>query len=112
MQMRLPSFLCLSSSHIKGFKCAQTSETDPNPWAMIDLGREIPILGLNVTLAEDNPVVSSLEVRIGNDSDHRHNPLCMWMGKSTLEKFNFFINCQAPGCVKTFVWLGIGIIFK
>eukprot|EP00095_Tigriopus_kingsejongensis_P005859 maker-scaffold38_size502422-snap-gene-0.15 protein:Tk05859 transcript:maker-scaffold38_size502422-snap-gene-0.15-mRNA-1 annotation:"PREDICTED: uncharacterized protein LOC100372851" len=64
--------------------CAQTRGS--NPWVTLDLGqRARMVLQIRIALAEDEPMVSNMEIRFGNDSEHWKNPLCDWLDAKRVE---------------------------
>ncbi len=68
----------------------------------MDLGRPVKIVGLNITLASDvAAVVPNLEVRLGNSSGPRENPLCKWFGRTVLvrrRRRNFVLGGEDGEC--------------
>lgn len=84
----------------KGYQCAKT--VGNFPWIVLDLDRsDLNILEIRFTLADDEPLVSSLEIRFGNESIHWNNPLCDWLDQARLaDKTNNMIvvdSCEGQG---------------
>ena len=84
---------------LSGYKCFQTSPSDANPWIRFTFIRPIRIKLVNLTFARDTPKPASLEIRVGNDTEHDKNPLCQWLPGSALNKQNGFLllDCNAVG---------------
>ena len=68
-----------NAKNVLGYRCAATAVKGGNSWLKIDLGMALKVLSVNISLAEDSEVPKTMELRLGNDSDHRNNPLCQWL---------------------------------
>ncbi len=87
-----------------GYRCASTSsESSASPWWAVLFVDSLSVLAVNVSLAADEAVPEGgLELRIGNESDHKSNPLCTWKDRRTVEaemkEAGFvLLSCEAQG---------------
>ncbi|XP_059093775.1 uncharacterized protein LOC131888849 [Tigriopus californicus] len=90
----------VNGSEHKGYQCAKT--VGNFPWIVLDMDRDdLTILQFRFSLADDEPLVSNMEIRFGNESIHWNNPLCDWLDQTRLiEKINGMVvvdSCQGQG---------------
>ena len=67
-------------SNHQGKNCFKTNtDQDKSSWWTVDLLESIEIKVINVTFAQDEPIPKSIEIRVGNSTDFKSNPLCGWL---------------------------------
>ena len=60
--------------------CFKTSTgQDKSSWWTLDLLESIEIKVINITFAKDESIPKSIEIRVGNSTDFKSNPLCGWL---------------------------------
>lgn len=64
----------------QGKNCFRTStDQDKSSWWTLDLLEPIEIKVINITFAKDESIPKSIEIRVGNSTDFKSNPLCGWL---------------------------------